>query len=514
MEDHEFLPSPGEDGAFEKRVHQKMANMELAPSGAVWEKVDERLHPQQKNRRWLIWLMLLAGLILGSYVFRNLFISSNNKKALSIPKNQTFNAVTSKPLIIPNKKRLAKPDITDQTGNSYPEKPPTTRVEDKAVAKDEAHTSRGKKMSSRNTHVIQKAPHFKDSQSAIPFAKELKKEVLPAVKKTKKIRREKIGEEENLAVAHRELNVQITQPRINNPIIEATSLVETQADSVRNPKLAIIRPEIVPAGEVNTSLGLKEYPSATTSKIKLNRKYNIRWGFVLVGGRSAASSGSINSLFQSSSQAFYDMNALPSGNTNLPVPVPSVIKAGPAFEAGLFVKRQLNAWLSMSVGLNYNLYTLSNKVGEKIDSTINVSSAFASNQKAIDEYFKTGNSQKYVSRYHFIELPVLLHAKLSANERIPVALELGFSLSRLMASNALHYNSASGIYYNDNKLFNKTQLNLLTGLPIRIFSANTFLFEAGPHFQYGITNLLSDHKTGDKHFFFLGVKASILLRKK
>ncbi len=119
-----------------------------------------------------------------------------------------------------------------------------------------------------------------------------------------------------------------------------------------------------------------------------------------------------------------------------------------------------------------------------------------------------------INRYHFIEVPVLFRAKLTASEKIPLSFDLGFSISRLVSTNALHYDANSRIYYSNIELFNRTQVNLVTGLPVRIFSKNKFSFEAGPHLQYGITNLLANQKTGGKHLLFVGLKTGIQLGKK
>src|ERR1019366_4224479 len=57
-----------EENKFEKKVQQKMDELQIQPSDAVWEKIESQIG-KKKGRRWgLIILFLLIGLILsGGY---------------------------------------------------------------------------------------------------------------------------------------------------------------------------------------------------------------------------------------------------------------------------------------------------------------------------------------------------------------------------------------------------------------------------------------------------------------
>lgn len=527
MADHEFPPLDSGTGGFEKRVHQKMTDMELIPSDAVWEKVDQRLHPQNNNRRWFIWLLfLLAALGTGGYMFWNPDTSSDISKTQMVSKNKSYSTEKEKNPLSSEKKEIRRGTPSSQTlesrslNSTSNEKENNTSNIEKTKSSLSAKSPQKSIYKSNAASVTNKSPDSVRLKSIVSVAKGSGKPIGEVSRKVEKINSDKEdNDKKNLPTTGQELDLQKRVVETIDTVAaeKDNARIEIESVSTREPELSFVKSMLIPGSVINTSLGLiNEYPltnmSNIQSVIQLKPSYRLSWGLILMGGKSTVSSGSINSLFQNSSAAFYSNNALPAGNVNLPVP--SALKAGPALKAGVFVKRQLNARLSISAGLNYNLFTLSNQVGKKVDSSITLRGALFADQKAIEEFFQTGNAQKYVSRYHFIELPVLLNAKLTANDRIPVSLDLGFSLSRLVSSNALHYDANSGIYYNDNDLFNKTQFNLLAGLPIKFFTANKLSFDAGPYFQYGLTNLLSNQQTSSKHFIFLGIKAGILLKKK
>ena len=50
-------------GSFEKDVQNKMDELRLTPSAAVWEKVDAEIKVEKKKRHGIFWF-LLAGLLL------------------------------------------------------------------------------------------------------------------------------------------------------------------------------------------------------------------------------------------------------------------------------------------------------------------------------------------------------------------------------------------------------------------------------------------------------------------
>ncbi|HYC30157.1 MAG TPA: hypothetical protein VEB42_15090, partial [Chitinophagaceae bacterium] len=105
---------------------------------------------------------------------------------------------------------------------------------------------------------------------------------------------------------------------------------------------------------------------------------------------------------------------------------------------------------------------------------------------------------------------VNLQLKLADRKRSGLVWENGISVSRLISAAALHYDGISGSYYNDNDLFNKTQWTASTSLLFSVKSKN-LQFYAGPHVQYGISNLVNG---SNSHLRYAGLKLITAFNKK
>jgi hypothetical protein len=185
------------------------------------------------------------------------------------------------------------------------------------------------------------------------------------------------------------------------------------------------------------------------------------------------------------------------------------LKPGVALSAGGFIKKSISRNSSLSIGLDYQLFTTSHFVGTKDYTTILRNNNF--NSADLAKVYKSANNKNYRNYYHFIELPVTLETQLLSGKK-PVSGTFGFSLSRLMATNALQYDNKYGFYYYDNGLFHKTQLNVLTGMYTSLFRRSPHPLMIGPQMAYGLTNLLDKNVVGEKHLLFFSIKASMLIK--
>src|SRR5690349_15204419 len=61
------------DHEFEKKVQQKMDDLRLRPSDAVWAEVDRNLRRDKRRRRIVLWLPLMGILLTagGYFIFTN-----------------------------------------------------------------------------------------------------------------------------------------------------------------------------------------------------------------------------------------------------------------------------------------------------------------------------------------------------------------------------------------------------------------------------------------------------------
>jgi len=108
---------------------------------------------------------------------------------------------------------------------------------------------------------------------------------------------------------------------------------------------------------------------------------------------------------------------------------------------------------------------------------------------------------------------VLMNVQLNSNKKLPIVWQAGLSLSYLIHTDALQFDPVSGVYYKNNSQFNKTQVNAITGFAIGFYK-NKNLIQVGPEFQYGVTNILQGYLNTKQHFFYGGLKLSLIPQKK
>jgi hypothetical protein len=127
--------------------------------------------------------------------------------------------------------------------------------------------------------------------------------------------------------------------------------------------------------------------------------------------------------------------------------------------------------------------------------------------------YSAGNTRSLINKYYFLELPVSLQWKVNKGHLLPIFVEGGVSLSRLMGASALLYNAKTGLYSKDGDIVNKTQFNLesalLVGLPFHGID-----IQLGPQIQYGLTPLVNTQGVGDQHFLYTGIRLVIIPGRK
>jgi hypothetical protein len=253
-----------------------------------------------------------------------------------------------------------------------------------------------------------------------------------------------------------------------------------------------------------------------------SRKRNpLELGLTFSLGRSHINNGQLSDLFASNAvleSAFDRYGAIPNSNSNAnpgpiaPTPTPpSRLRPGIALTAGGYVKKQVTRKIRLAAGLNYKLFTTSNTLGTARDTVI-IPNNSSLQMDMLTKVYTPGTSNTYSNRFLFLELP--LHAEgRFVNGKIPLFWNAGVSFSRLIASNALYYDSNRRIYYKDNKLLQKNQFSLQAAVTTKLLARTANPLMAGPEFSYGVSNLLKYKNHNPKHFFYLGLKTSIALNK-
>jgi hypothetical protein len=195
----------------------------------------------------------------------------------------------------------------------------------------------------------------------------------------------------------------------------------------------------------------------------------------------------------------------------------STVKPGISFWAGVLANKPLSDRWSLSLGLNLYYYSTRVRIGEQVNTytpstaTLLTSSAVAPIQSY--PYYNTGTEQAYTNRYYFMELPVAAEWKINRSHLLPLFWDGGFSVSYLMGSSAVYYNTKSGVYFKDGGVANHTQVNistaLMVGLPVKGLRV-----QLGPQVQYGLTPLLNTELSGPQHIFYGGLRLVVYPGKK
>jgi hypothetical protein len=184
-----------------------------------------------------------------------------------------------------------------------------------------------------------------------------------------------------------------------------------------------------------------------------------------------------------------------------------------SFYAGVFAQKPLSSRWSVSVGLNMHYYSSRIRVGQQVNyyvpstsSLISVPAALS----AIQPYpsYSTGDDQAFINRYYYLEVPASVEWRINRSRVLPLFWRGGVVLSELMGSNALYYNNQSGVYLKDNGVINHTQLSFSSGLMAALPFRNIRI-QAGPEFQYGVTNLLKT-ASGSGHLFYGGMRLAFM----
>jgi hypothetical protein len=191
----------------------------------------------------------------------------------------------------------------------------------------------------------------------------------------------------------------------------------------------------------------------------------------------------------------------------------SDVRPGSSFYAGIYLQKPVSDRWVFHTGLDLHYYSTSISIGQQVN-VIASPSASLLNQTTLAAapaplVYMVGDEQTYINRYYFLELPVSVQYRVNRSKLLPLFVEAGGAVSRLMGSNAIFYNPLTGLYLKNENVLSKTQFNLssalMLGLPI-----HGIRIQAGPEVQYGITPLVNTQGLGDQHFFYGGVRLVVL----
>ncbi len=462
-----------EENKFEKRVHHKMEELKIQPSDSVWENVNSRIEKRKKRRWEFLALFLLAGALLtGGFWYFN---SLNN----SISKEKQVNNYKS------NEQGIENSQLNKNNTDREKEKTQELVFNEKNISNSgpgekNNSKSKGKKTASQN--VVK----GKNNKSKKPG------NLIATINSPE-------AETDNFPVKN------------NNRLQTGNILNEPDEGKVSMETSAVVRNDLVQAENINKDSLINRHIAKKLDKQKdsllnniekkkyLNPIHKNKWkvGFFIAGGISHIGNQFLGLGY---ANADYLQNSNGPGTGGSPIPGPSKVKNGRGFIGGVFLEKDISSKTKISFGINYKEFNTSNLVGQRNDTT---------------GYYSARNTQRrYYNNFKFIELPVRLKVQLNKSKDLPVFWSGGITLSRFVNSNALQFNSGSGIYYKDNSLFNKTQIGLSTGLSAALFQNQKTSVLFGPYIYYSASQLANEGLYNKKHFVFFGLRTEIIFEKK
>jgi Outer membrane protein beta-barrel domain len=465
---------------FEKQVQQKMEELKLSPADAVWEKVEAGLPAEKKPRHWVFFILLFAGLLTGSLLLWNKFdkgdkhfVANDTAVKENILQNNTAQNKDKKEIPAAAGITAAQNNndgIKIKSGSSNGDK---TRV----AAKLNSKPKRGVAINNMPdiNSIIAKVKTVKTKaavkiKTKIPVAVDDEQELIAA------------PEEKNLTENAKTVVTVSTPVPVNINVTEASeklaadSFITTNKDVVINKDTAI---------------------TTATSKIE-KKKTHSQWQY---GIRVAAGPGALKKdLFGKTPLFAADARAFNTSGIPPPVqisPKPNNPVTGLAFNIGFYAQKNINSRWGFSTGLNYAYQSNTIQVGNRVDSVVNFYSGSLNNSLDAAGYYTGGSAINYKNKFHLIEVPFLFQWKLS--KKSPLYFEGGPTVSYLISSNALIYNSNSGTYFTNAAVFNKLLLSFNAGAGINLAQSKKIPFSVGYQFGYS-TSSATKTAFGKQHF--------------
>jgi len=451
---------------FEKNVQQKMEELQFTPADAVWDKVEASL-PEEKKRRWIIYILLFAVLMAGSLFLWNNVNTHNKKQPLNstaIKDNKAYDSVSQNTTSIKQVPDINTSSVINETSFVT------------GVNTDAGKTAGKKILSSASLKIKIKnaTTGFEDDAAGDEGTGKRNKRIKTAghVEVKVKTSQQFSDSEEKLAESKIEI---ATSDRTNTIVNEDTA-------SLKKDNLIAVTKK--PA--TDSSSIIKKDTAIVVKKQTQNKNSKQKWqyGIELAAGISNVKS----SLFNSMSVYSNVLSNLGGGTVvtsanNFPnKPMPGV-----TFSLGFYIQHNINERWKFKSGINYLYQSNTIKVGSKVDTVTNFN--FDMNKSILaSSYYRSGNSVSYNNKVYLVEVPLLFQYRFS--KASPVYAEAGPGIACLLQSNTLVYNTSSQAYVADKNIYNKLLLSLNAGAGVTLAQKAKLPFTVGFMFKYGAGSLV------------------------
>ncbi len=446
-----------EENKFEKQVQQKMDELQIQPSDAVWKKIELKIE-KKKSRKWgLIILFLCVGILLpGGYWLWNARQQKNLANTISeksmLGKNSNSSSTIKENKIIQQKINPAF-ESTNKKNNDV--------AKDKEKGKTKQHTVLNISKSNQSFNF--------DDKSAIAFSgkKEIKN------KTDEKTEMEVVPVE---ALQNQVVNENAIKDSLN------TGDKKIDVDTLSKPDVS---------DKITQHKDTAAQQQTIVETVKRSNKNKWKFGLLFVSGISGAG----KDFFTFGNPAVsYSPGAMNVGGQQQSAGFSSSItKAGFGFMAGISAEKNISKKVTFISGINFKSFSTSFKLYDSAGT-----------------YMARNAVNKYANHFNFIEVPFSLKIQVGRGKNLPLSWQAGVSISELTGSNALQLNSSTGYYYKDNSLFNKPQVGFNTIFLLTLFSKQKNSVLIGPYFYYVASKIANEGLYTKRHFAFTGLHTSII----
>ncbi|MES2372711.1 MAG: hypothetical protein V4557_09035 [Bacteroidota bacterium] len=487
------------DKSFEQQVKKELSGLRMKPADSVWSGVEAALH-QERKRRWLVWLFLLAG-IAGASFWGYYYFKQDTKETANTPTK-----IQSLPKDEPKKITETK-ETTPGISQIQTQKNTEPAIKMVTVPTEQTGNRPGVKqdvISAKNLPVKNKTDRIvlvdQNKRSADVVKSKQESQITDVPKSQSALITEKTTDNNQVNADKKDIE----------KVTAATQQVAPGKDSI--PVLARDNEKVIETISVTPAVSGDASPVAST--IVKSKKNKWQWNIAVDAGSSG-----LRDAFKLPNPggrlASITAPATP-GNGN-PAPLLNVepaVKDAFSFGIHLQATKQLGKKHRFGLSAGYSLFQTSMNVGRRVDSALffnNASAAYSPGMYSSSFYYTNTDSTAYMNKYHFLRLGADLYTPFRLFKKVAFQWQLGAGINILAATNGLHYDPVTTKLFSNNALYAKTQFYISTGIDLSIGKV-PFLY-IGPHWQYSFTNLTSK-PGGNQHLVLSSVKVSFVLPKK
>ncbi len=490
------------DNEFEKQVQQKMDELQLRPSGQVWEEVEKRIRKEKKRRVVFFWLPLLALLLAGGGI--TTLVLMNNRAAPKITVRENEKQTTTQPgdnQPIPETENKQNNIGTTENKTIQQQTEPAATPET-VIAKTAKETPGNKetlvinlsagRQAVKNTGIKQTKARNNVADEAVIVSI-----IKPAIQHPDPDKKEeqqvKIPDENSVT----KIDEPVTDIQKSTPADSAVAAAEKKKEE---------------------AIEIKKEEENKNEAIRLAKKSKWELGATLtIGASGRADDISLGiGLFENNKSA--DIGS-PSGNPGLSTgPVQSPVTSVPAepvsgfaWQVGGYAKRKFTKRTGISAGLSFASFSTTQKTGVIVNSPGTISNF--SYTSSVERYYRNGTGYSYTNHYYYLQIPVSFHWQLNKGEKLPLLWQNGFTTGFLTGSDALIYSPNYNVFYRDNGLLTKVQLSFQSGVYTKLFNQSKHPLTAGILFNYHLSRLQKISSDKGNHLASFGVQLGWIIKK-